>query len=83
MVGCGQHDEGVPTAAIAIAIVNAGVVMVSSSPLRVVAIGIVSGSVNDVVSRCLPAVAMMTTAAAAAAAVVIEGAVIVTGGGGG
>ena len=44
----------------------------SSSPLRVVAIGIVSGGVNDVVSGCLPVVALMTTAA-----------VIIDGGGGG
>ena len=28
MVGCGQDDEGVPTTAVAIAIVNAGVDMV-------------------------------------------------------
>ena len=28
MVGCGQHDEEVPTAAVAIAVVNTGVDMV-------------------------------------------------------
>ena len=53
----------------------------SSLPLRVVAIGIVSGGVNDM-SGCLPAVAM-TTAAAATATMVTGGAVIVAGGGGG
>ena len=53
----------------------------SSSPLRVVAIGIVSGGVNDVVSGCLPVVALTTTAAAAA--VVTRAAIVVAGGDGG
>ena len=55
----------------------------SSSPLRVVAIGIVSGGVNDVVSGCLPVVALTTTAAAAAAAAVVTRAAIVVAGGDG
>ena len=44
-----------------------------------VVIGIISGGVNDVVSGCLPAVAMTT----AAAAMVTGGAIVVAGGGGG
>ena len=49
----------------------------SSSPLRVVAIGIVSGGVNNVVSGCLPAVTL-TAAAAVAVTLVVVG--IVSGG---
>ena len=51
-----------PTAVIAV--VNAEVAQSSSlsSPLRLVAISIVSGCVNDVVRRYLPAVALMTAA---------------------
>ena len=69
--GLGQRDVGVPTASVAIAIIFATGVM---------AIGIVSGGVNDVVSRCLPVVAL--TATTAAIAVVVTGtAVVVVGGG--
>ena len=60
---------GVPTASVAIAIVvNAGaVVIVFIFTAGVVAIGIVSGgAVNDMVSGCLPAVALTAVAAAAA-----------------
>ena len=53
----------------------------SSSPLRVVAIGIVSGGVNDVVSGCLPVVAL--TAAAIVVVMVTEVIIIVAGGDGG
>ena len=52
--------------------VNAGVASDHhlSSPLRVATIGIVSDRVNDVASKCLPAVALMT---ATAAIVVVAG----------
>ena len=69
--GLGQRDVGVPTASVAIAVIFAAGVM---------AIGIVSGGVNDIVSGCLPVVALMATTAAIA--VVVAGtAVVVVGGG--
>jgi len=43
----------------------------SSSPLRVVAIGIVSGGVNDVVSGCLPAVTLTAAAVVVTLVVVV------------
>ena len=43
-----------------------------------VAIGIISGGVNDVVSRCLPVVALMATAAVVV--VVVTGAAAVVAG---
>ena len=66
MVGCGRNNEGDPTVVVFIAVVNAGVASDRhlSSPLRVATIGIVSDRVNDVASKCLPAVALMIAAAA-------------------
>ena len=122
-MGCGRHDEEVPTAAVAIAVVNTGVDMVIVFILATegggdwhrqwwcerrgervltcgciddhccchhrwgrwwsmrVAIDIISGGVNDVVSGCLPAVAL--TAAAVVIVMVTEVIVIIAGGDGG
>ena len=67
--GLGQHDVGVPTASIAIAIVFATGVM---------EIGIVSGGVNDAVSGCLPVVAL--TATTAAITVIVTGTAVIVAG---
>ena len=62
MEGCGQRDEGVLTTAV----IDTGgaVIVIFKSSLLVVAIGIISGghAVNDMVSGCLPAVALTATA---------------------
>ena len=62
MEGCGRHGEGVLTTAV----IDAGgaMIVVFKSLLLVVVIGIISGghAVNNMVSGCLPAVALTATA---------------------